>query len=158
MPTTATRRRSLRDYVSYAVRFAVAAGERALLRRARSSSTSCAASIPSSRAPSTSACSRGWRRRCSTGLKWVHGYVGDWGWSIIVLTILINLAMFPLRHKSVVSMRRMQELQPQMKAIQDRYAKYKITDPERQKMNTEVMELYKRQGRQPGERLRADAR
>ena len=44
-----------------------------------------------------------------------------------------------------------------MKAIQDRYAKYKITDPERQKMNTEVMELYKQQGRQPGQRLRADA-
>lgn len=83
------------------------------------------------------------------GLKWVHGYVGNWGWSIIVLTILINLAMFPLRHKSVVSMRRMQELQPQMKAIQDRYAKYKITDPERQKMNTEVMELYKTRGVNP---------
>ena len=90
-------------------------------------------------------------------LKWVHGFVGNWGWSIIVLTILINLAMFPLRHKSVVSMRKMQELQPQMKAIQDRYAKYKITDPERQKMNTEVMELYKSQGREPGQRLRADA-
>ena len=83
------------------------------------------------------------------GLKWVHGYVGDWGSSIIVLTILINLAMFPLRHKSVVSMRRMQELQPQMKAIQDRYARYKITDPERQKMNSEVMELYKAKGVNP---------
>ena len=82
-------------------------------------------------------------------LRWVHGFVGNWGWSIIVLTILINLAMFPLRHKSVVSMRKMQELQPQMKAIQDRYAKYKITDPERQKMNTEVMELYKSRGVNP---------
>jgi YidC/Oxa1 family membrane protein insertase len=83
------------------------------------------------------------------GLKWVHGYVGDWGLSIIVLTILINLAMFPLRHKSVVSMRKMQELQPQMKAIQDRYAKFKITDPERQKMNSEVMELYRAKGVNP---------
>ena len=46
-------------------------------------------------------------------------------------------------------MRKMQELQPQMKAIQDRYAKYKITDPERQKMNTEVMELYKARGVNP---------
>lgn len=82
-------------------------------------------------------------------LKWVHGFVGNWGWSIVVLTILINLAMFPLRHKSVVSMKKMQELQPQMKAIQDRYAKYKITDPERQKMNTEVMELYKTKGVNP---------
>jgi YidC/Oxa1 family membrane protein insertase len=82
-------------------------------------------------------------------LKWVHGYIGNWGWSIVVLTILINLAMFPLRHKSVVSMRKMQELQPQMKAIQDRYAKYKVTDPERQKMNTEVMALYKSKGVNP---------
>ncbi len=82
-------------------------------------------------------------------LKWVHGYVGNWGWAIVALTVLINLAMFPLRHKSVVSMRKMQDLQPQMKAIQDRYAKYKITDPERQKMNSEVMELYKAKGVNP---------
>ena len=82
-------------------------------------------------------------------LKWVHGYIGNWGWAIIVLTILINVALFPLRHKSVVSMRKMQKIQPQMKAIQDRYAKYKVTDPERQKMNTEVMELYKREGVNP---------
>jgi YidC/Oxa1 family membrane protein insertase len=82
-------------------------------------------------------------------LRWIYGYVGSWGWSIIALTILINLAMFPLRHKSVVSMRRMQELQPQMKAIQERYAKYKITDPERQKMNQEVMELYRAKGVNP---------
>ena len=46
-------------------------------------------------------------------------------------------------------MRKMQEIQPQMKAIQDRYAKYKVTDPERQKMNTEVMELYKAKGVNP---------
>jgi YidC/Oxa1 family membrane protein insertase len=82
-------------------------------------------------------------------LKWVHQFIGNWGWSIIVLTVLINLAMFPLRHKSVTSMRKMQEIQPQMKAIQDRYAKYKITDPERQKMNQEVMELYKAKGVSP---------
>ena len=82
-------------------------------------------------------------------LKWVHGYIGNWGWAIVVLTLLINIALFPLRHKSVVSMRKMQEIQPQMKAIQDRYAKYKVTDPERQKMNTEVMELYKTKGVNP---------
>ena len=82
-------------------------------------------------------------------LKWVHGYIGNWGWSIIVLTILINVALFPLRHKSVVSMRKMQKIQPQLKAIQDRYAKYSVTDPERQKMNTEVMEMYKQHGVNP---------
>jgi YidC/Oxa1 family membrane protein insertase len=54
-------------------------------------------------------------------LKWINGYVGNYGWSLIILTILINLAMFPLRHKSVVSMRKMQDVQPEVKAIQDRY-------------------------------------
>jgi len=84
-----------------------------------------------------------------TALKWVHSYVGNWGWSIIVLTILINLAIFPLRHKSVVSMRKMQVLQPKMKAIQDRYAGLKVTDPERQKMNSEIMALYRQEGVNP---------
>ena len=82
-------------------------------------------------------------------LKWVHGYVGNYGWAIIVLTILINLVMWPLRHKSVVSMRKMQELQPQLKAIQDRYAHLKMTDPARGKMNEEVMALYKSKGANP---------
>lgn len=82
-------------------------------------------------------------------LKWVHGFIGNWGFAIITLTLLINIVLFPLRHKSVVSMRKMQEIQPQMKAIQDRYAKYKVTDPERQKMNTEIMELYKAKGVNP---------
>lgn len=82
-------------------------------------------------------------------LKWVNGYVGNYGWSIIILTILINAAIFPLRHRSVVSMRKMQELQPEMKAIQDRYAKLKTTDPARQKMNQEVMALYRERGVNP---------
>jgi len=82
-------------------------------------------------------------------LKWVHGYIGNWGWAIIVLTLLINIVLFPLRHKSVVSMRKMQAIQPKMKAIQDRYAKYKITDPEKNNMNTEVMALYKAEGVNP---------
>jgi len=82
-------------------------------------------------------------------LKWINGFVGNYGWSIIVLTILINLLIFPLRHRSMVSMRKMQSLQPEVKAIQDRYAKYKVTDPERQKMNQEMMALYKQKGVNP---------
>ena len=82
-------------------------------------------------------------------LKWIDGYVGNYGWSIIILTVLINVVMFPLRHKSVVSMRKMQEIQPQIKAIQDRYSKLKMTDPERQKMNTEMMSLYREKGVNP---------
>ena len=82
-------------------------------------------------------------------LKWIYGYVGNYGWSIILLTVLVNVLIFPLRHKSVVSMRKMQELQPEMKAIQARYANLKATDPGKQKMNQEVMELYRKHGANP---------
>jgi YidC/Oxa1 family membrane protein insertase len=82
-------------------------------------------------------------------LKWINAYVGNYGWSIIILTFLINVLMFPLKHRSVVSMRKMQALQPQVKAIQDRYAKMKVTDPARQKMNQEMMQLYKEKGVNP---------
>jgi YidC/Oxa1 family membrane protein insertase len=82
-------------------------------------------------------------------LVWVNGFIGNFGWSIIVLTIIINGAMFPLRHKSVVSMRKMQEIQPEVKAIQERYSKLKSTDPAKQKMNQEMMDLYKARGVSP---------
>ena len=82
-------------------------------------------------------------------LTWVYEAVGNWGIAIILLTVVINLMMFPLRHKSVMSMRKMQELQPQMKAIQDRYKHLKATDPEKQKMNKEVMALYTEKGVNP---------
>jgi YidC/Oxa1 family membrane protein insertase len=82
-------------------------------------------------------------------LKWVNGSLGNYGWSIIALTVLINLVMFPLRHKSVVSMRKMQDLQPEVKAIQDRYAKLKMADPAKQKMNVELMNLYRERGVNP---------
>jgi YidC/Oxa1 family membrane protein insertase len=82
-------------------------------------------------------------------LKWINGYVGNFGWSIIILTILLNVIMFPLRHRSMVSMKKMQEIQPEVKAIQKRYEKYKLTDPERQKMNSETMALYKQKGVNP---------
>ncbi len=84
-----------------------------------------------------------------SALKWLHAYVGNYGTAIILLTILINVVIFPLRHKSVVSMRKMQLLQPQLKAIQDRYAGLKVTDPAKQKMNTEVMNLYREKGVNP---------
>jgi YidC/Oxa1 family membrane protein insertase len=82
-------------------------------------------------------------------LNWIHGYIGNYGWSILALTILINLVLFPLNHKSVVSMRKMQEIQPETKAIQERYAKLKATDPARQKMNQELMALYRERGVNP---------
>ena len=82
-------------------------------------------------------------------LKWINAYVGNYGWSVVLLTVLINVAIFPLRHKSVVSMRRMQDIQPEVKAIQDRYAKLKMNDPARSKMNTELMNLYRERGVNP---------
>ena len=82
-------------------------------------------------------------------LKWLVGFLGNYGWSIIALTVGLNLAMFPLRHKAAVAMRKMQQVQPLMKAIQDRYAHLKMTDPGRQKMNEEISALYKEKGVNP---------
>jgi YidC/Oxa1 family membrane protein insertase len=82
-------------------------------------------------------------------LKWLFRFTGNYGWSIILLTIIINLVMFPLRHKSSVQMRKMQMVQPQMKAIQDRYAHLKMTDPGRAKMQEEVTALYREKGVNP---------
>jgi len=82
-------------------------------------------------------------------LKWLYRFTGNYGWSIILLTIIINIVMFPLRHKSSVSMRKMQAIQPEMKKIQDRYAHLKMTDPGRQKMQEEVSALYKERGVNP---------
>ena len=59
-------------------------------------------------------------------LKWINSFVHNYGWSIIPLTVLINLAHLPAAPQSMVSMRKMQEIQPEMKAIQERYAKLKI--------------------------------
>jgi YidC/Oxa1 family membrane protein insertase len=82
-------------------------------------------------------------------LNWIHSYVGNYGWAILILTLLINMVLFPLNHKSVVSMRKMQEIQPEAKAIQERYAKLKATDPAKQKMNQELMALYRENGVNP---------
>ena len=82
-------------------------------------------------------------------LNWIHGYVGNYGWSIVILTLIINVLMFPLRHKQVVSMRKMQAIQPEVKTIQERYAKFKASDPQKQNMNKELMQLYKDRGVNP---------
>jgi YidC/Oxa1 family membrane protein insertase len=82
-------------------------------------------------------------------LKWIFGYVRNYGVAIVILTILINFALFPLRYKSMVSAQKMQKVQPQMKAIQEKYKKLKPTDPKKQQMNAEVMALYKQHGVNP---------
>jgi YidC/Oxa1 family membrane protein insertase len=82
-------------------------------------------------------------------LTWINSGVRNYGWSIIILTFLITLALFPLRYKQMISMKKMQRLQPQMKAIQERYKKAKKSAEERQKMNVEMMALYKEHGVNP---------
>jgi len=78
-----------------------------------------------------------------SALLWIHGYAGNYGWSIVLLTIAINVVLIPLKHHSYVSMRKMQELAPTIKRIQERYKKLKPTDPRRQEMNKEVYALYR---------------
>ncbi len=64
-------------------------------------------------------------------LNFLYLYLQNYGWAIIVLTFGINVVLFPVRYKQTVSMKKMAELQPQIKAIQDRYKRMKRTDPAR---------------------------
>ena len=70
-------------------------------------------------------------------LSWIHGFVGNWGWAIIILTILIKLAFFQLSATSYKSMARMRKLQPRITALRERYSANK------QRMNQAMMELYR---------------
>lgn len=70
-------------------------------------------------------------------LHWLNGIIGNMGWSIIALTFVLKLLVFPLARKSYVSMARMKELQPEMEAIKER------TGDDRMKYQQEVMALYK---------------
>ncbi len=82
-------------------------------------------------------------------LLWIHSYVGNFGWSIILLTLALNLVLFPLRLKQQVSMLKMQKIQPQMRRLQDQYKKLKSNDPKRNQVQTEMMGLYKEHGVNP---------
>ena len=84
-----------------------------------------------------------------SGLKLAYGFAGNYGWAIIILTFVINVALFPIRYKQMASMKKMSEVQPQLRSIQDRYKRMKRDDPRRQQMNTEVMALYKQHGVNP---------
>src|SRR5271169_3256645 len=83
-------------------------------------------------------------------LLWTHDHIApNWGVSIIILTVIINLALLPLRITSMKSALKMQKLQPQMKAIQEKYKKYPLRDPKRADMNAEISALYKEHGANP---------
>jgi YidC/Oxa1 family membrane protein insertase len=82
-------------------------------------------------------------------LKWIHRYSPNYGWAIVILTLVINIAMFPLKMKSWRSMQQTQKIAPEMRAINDRYKKYSMTDPRQKKKQEEMMELYQRHGISP---------
>jgi len=82
-------------------------------------------------------------------LRWIEGIIKNWGWAICIQTLIINLALMPLRISSMKSALKMQRIQPQMNSIKEKYKKYGMRDPRRQEMNTEIGELMKREGVSP---------
>jgi YidC/Oxa1 family membrane protein insertase len=83
------------------------------------------------------------------GLKWLNKYIPNWGWDIVVLTLVINILLFPLRISSYKSTLKMQRVAPEIKQIQDKYKKYSMRDPRKAEMNKEVMAVYSREGINP---------
>jgi len=80
-------------------------------------------------------------------LQFIHSHIAsNWGWAIVILTILINIVILPFRIKTMQSGLKMQRIQPQMDAIKERYKKYKATDPKKSEMNVEIMKLQKDNG------------
>jgi YidC/Oxa1 family membrane protein insertase len=82
-------------------------------------------------------------------LRWTYGYVHNWGWAIVLQTLIITVLLLPLRIYQMKSALKMSRLQPQMKAIQEKYKKYSMRDPRKQEMNKEVADLYKQHGVNP---------
>ena len=76
-------------------------------------------------------------------LHFFHRFTGSYGLDIILLTVLIKLLMAPLTHKSFASMKQMQKLQPQMEKLKEKYGS------DKEKLNKEIMELYRRNGVNP---------
>jgi YidC/Oxa1 family membrane protein insertase len=83
-------------------------------------------------------------------LKWMYSHiVANWGWAILLQTLVINVALLPLRLTQMKSMLKMQRVAPQIKQIQEKYKKYSLRDPEKAKMNEEISALYKKEGVNP---------
>lgn len=83
-------------------------------------------------------------------LRWTYEHwIPNWGWSIAFLTVVITMVLVPLRVSSMKSSLKMQKIQPQMKALQEKYKRYSLTDPRRAEMQKEMSELYKKEGVNP---------
>lgn len=73
----------------------------------------------------------------------IYNFIGNWGWAIVIFTILVKLVLFPLSYKGMMSMQKLKDLAPKMKEIKEKYQ----DDPA--KMNMKMMELYKKHGANP---------
>jgi YidC/Oxa1 family membrane protein insertase len=83
-------------------------------------------------------------------LRWTYQHwIPNWGWAIAFLTVVITMVLLPLRISSMKSSLKMQKIQPQIKAIQEKYKRYSITDPRKAEMHKEMQELQKREGVNP---------
>jgi YidC/Oxa1 family membrane protein insertase len=82
-------------------------------------------------------------------LSWIHGWARNWGVAIILLTIVIRAVLFGLTFKSIIAMKRMQQLGPKVEAIKEKYRKRKGDADSRTKMNQEMMTLYQAEGVNP---------
>jgi YidC/Oxa1 family membrane protein insertase len=82
-------------------------------------------------------------------LNWTDGLLHNFGWAIVVVTIFLNLLMFPLRLTSMKSARKMQALKPQIDAISEKYKNISLRDPRKAQQQQEQMELYKKYGINP---------
>ncbi len=76
-------------------------------------------------------------------LHWIHDHIGNWGWAIILFTILVKAVLFPLTYKGMMSMQKLKDLAPKMKELREKYK----DDPA--KLNLKMMELYKKHGANP---------
>jgi YidC/Oxa1 family membrane protein insertase len=72
-------------------------------------------------------------------LKWLHGLIGNWGWAIIAMTVIIKTAFYPLNHASARSMAKMKVIAPKLKALQAQYA------DDKQQLQVKMMEMYKQE-------------
>ena len=83
-------------------------------------------------------------------LKWTYKHiVPNWGWAIVIQTLIITVALLPLRITQMKSMLKMQRIAPQIKSIQEKYKKYSLRDPRKAQMNEEISGLYKKEGVNP---------
>jgi YidC/Oxa1 family membrane protein insertase len=74
---------------------------------------------------------------------WMHGFIPNYGWVIIIISVLTKVLFYRLTHKSFKSMKEMQELQPRLQALKEKYG------DDRQKLSQETMRVYKEQGVNP---------